>query len=230
MARRQRPRAASYRLRSRRSREPSGSSSARRSGSTGRNPGRRSRSASRSRWSTRSCGRPRLEPDLRRRGAALLATLSYVVACSIVTGQPLRTRGAVVAYCSACSSSSRFHSSQRSSSFPASSGWRSSASRSRPRSSRVSACAALVPRGFGSPGSTSSTSRRLGHARDRRVPHPGIALLRPSRVRREHGSRRDARFDRRVAARVSRRRAPVRRPGRSVSSARATKGARCRPT
>ena len=30
---------------------------------------------------------------------ALLATLSYVVACSIVTGQPLRSRRAVVAYC-----------------------------------------------------------------------------------------------------------------------------------
>lgn len=30
---------------------------------------------------------------------ALLATLSYVAACSIVTGQPLRSRGAVVAYC-----------------------------------------------------------------------------------------------------------------------------------
>ena len=164
---------------------------------------------------------------------ALLATLSYVVACSIVTGQPLRSRGA------------RRRVLHRRARLRPFSTARNALHPSRPdlavalrprgsgRARRGSRCARISgPRGAARPGGLHPRTRRLGHARDRGVPHAGLALLRPSRVRREHESRRrDAGFDRRVAARVSRGRAPVRRPDRSIRlTPRATKGARCRPT
>ncbi len=75
-------------------------------------------------------------------------------------------------------------------------------------------------------------ARRPRDARAGRLPHPGIPLLRPARVRREHEDRcGDASLDRGVATRASRSGAPVRRPGSSVTLARrATRGARCRRT
>ena len=230
----ERPRAASSRRRSRRRRAPSASWSARRSGSTGETSGRRSRSASPSRWSTRSCGR---HPTGIRSSSPwsehFLATLSYVVACSIVTEQSLRSRHAVVAYCIGVLVFVPFPLLATLFVLPGLI-WLSLFGLAVP--------VALVE-GLGVRGSLIRAVRlarvglrprsgRLGHARDRGVSHPGIALLRPPRVRGEHESRGgDAGIDRRVAARVSRGRAPVRRPDRSIRlTPRATKGARCRPT
>ena len=124
----------------------------------GETSGRRLPSASRSRWSTRSCGRhptrtrsssPWSEHFWRPSATSSRARSSPGSRC----GAGVRSSPTA----SACSSSSLFHCSQRSSSFPASSGCRSSASRFRPRSSRVSVCADLWSARCGSPGSTSST-------------------------------------------------------------------------
>ena len=164
---------------------------------------------------------------------ALLVTVSYVVACSIVTGVSLRSRRSLVAYAIGVLVFVPFP-------FLAALFILPGPALAVPLRARRSGRAG---RGSRRPGGARAGSqvgarglrpcaRRPRDARARRLPHPGIALLRPARVRREHEDRcGDARLDRGVATRASRSGAPVRRPGSSVTLARrATRGARCRRT